>query len=196
MWEGRPHVTETADGSPALQLEGTAIQVILAVIGGVVGFGVTRWTGMLILGHPYHLDRVLVTLGVLGAGVGWLLGVTSGSFLTEAEPPRTWVEAWILRALAVLFVIAALLLPWWGLDVFGYSIDYLRPMQQAIWFDSALAAVTCLVLAQRRFRRGAFLIGAVAAVGILVTTIGLFASGPCPLSNCGDALVGSGSSVV
>jgi hypothetical protein len=165
---------------------GTAVPLLLAVIGGVVGFGVTRLTGKAILGHPYELDRVLVTLGVLGAGAGWLLGVTGGLVLTRAAPPPTSVTAWALRALAALFVIAALLMPWWGLDQFGYHINFLRPMQQAVWFDSALAAVTCLVLAQRRFRREAIVIGAVVAVGILVAAIGLFAAGPCPLSNCTD----------
>ncbi len=138
--------------------------------------------GSVILGGRYDV-RDLVTLGVLGAGVGWLFGVTGGLVLTEAAPPRTTAGAWTLRATAVLFVVAGLTTPWWSTLLpheIGWGDPLLRPMQRSIWFDSALAAVTCLVLAQRRFRREAIVIGAVATVGLLVSAIVLFPVVPCP----------------
>jgi len=169
--------------------------LILAIIGGLFGFLATVIPGYLSRGRFFYA-RGLVTLGVLGAGVGWLFGVSGGLVLTGAALPRTTAEAWTLRATAVLFVVAGLTTPWWTQVLprtlgLGYHVTALRPMQWSIWFDAALAAVTCLVLAQRRFRREAIVIGAVAAVGIVVSAIVLVASGPCPLSHC-DALLAGG----
>lgn len=128
--------------------------------------------------------------------MGWLLGAAGGLVLTKAAAPRTTGEAWALRAMAVLFVVAGVTTPWWT-QVFpstqglGYHVTARVPMQWLIWFDAALTTVTCLALAQRRFRREAIVIGAIAAVGILVSSTVLVASGPCPLSHC-DAFLTSG----
>jgi hypothetical protein len=168
----------------------------LAIVGGLFGFFATVIAGNLAWNGPLYA-RGLVTLSVLGAGVGWLLGVTAGSVLSGAAPPRTTAGAWALRATALLFVVGGLTTPWWtqvlpSTQGLGYHITARTPMQWSIWFDAALGALTCLVLAQRRLRREAIVIGAVAAVGILVSAIVLVASGPCPLSHC-DALLAGGS---
>jgi hypothetical protein len=168
-----------------------ATPLISAIVGGYVGFFATVVTRYVAWHGPLYA-RGVVTLGVLGAGVGWLLGTLGGLILTRAAPPRTTAEAWTLRAIAVLFVAAGLTTPWWS-QVFprtlglGYHVTARTPMQWSIWLDAVLAAVTCLVLAQRRFRRKAIVIGAVTGVGIIVSASVLVASGPCPLSQC-DAL--------
>jgi hypothetical protein len=156
--------------------------LVLAASGGFCGFVVTAMTGSAIFDGRYDV-RDLATLGVLGAGVGWLLGATVGLVLTGATPPRTTAEAWILRATAVLFVIAGLMTPWWSVALpheISWGDPLLRPMQRSIWFDSAVAATTCLVLAQRRYRREALVIGAVASIGILVSAIFVFSWLPFP----------------
>jgi hypothetical protein len=158
---------------------------------------VTLTAGWVIRGSSFGYLRGLITAGILVAGVCWLLGVTGGLVLSKAAPPRTDAQAWTLRVAAVLFVVAGLATPWWtqilrNTQGLGYHITARTPMQWSIWFDAALGALTCLVLAQRRLRREAIVIGAVAAVGILVSAIVLVASGPCPLSHC-DALLAGGS---
>jgi membrane protein YqaA with SNARE-associated domain len=169
--------------------------LILAIVGGLLGFFATVIAGYLARDPFAFYARGLVTASVLGAGVGWLLGTAAGLVLTRAAPPRTAAEAWALRAAAVLFVVAGLTTPWW-IQVFprtqglGYHVTARTPMQWSIWLDAALGALTCLVLAQRRFRREAIVIGAVAGVGILVSAIVLVASGPCPLSQCDALLAG------
>jgi len=168
--------------------------MILAVIGGLIGFLATVIGGYLAWRDPLYL-RGLETLGILGAGIGWLFGATIGLILTGATPPHGGAEAWTLRATAAIFVVAGLTTSWWtlvlpGTQGLGYHVTARNPMQWSIWFDAALAALTCLVLAQRMFRRQAIVIGAIAAVGVVASAIVLVASGPCPLSHCDDLLAG------
>jgi hypothetical protein len=56
------------------------------------------------------------------------------------------------------------------LDLTGEKLrgDRFTPLQRAIWLDAGLAAGTCLVLAQPKLRRTTIVIGAVAAIVILV----------------------------
>lgn len=158
----------------------------------------TLTAGWVIRGSSFGYLRGLITAGILVAGVCWLMGgVTCGLVLSKAAPPQSDAQAWTLRVVAVLFVVAGLATPWWtqmlrNTQGLGYHVTAREPMLRSIWFDAALAAVTCLVLAQRRFRREAIVIGAVCAVGILVSAIVLVASGPCPLSHCEAVLAGDG----
>lgn len=88
--------------------------LILAAVGGLFGFITTVNVGYLVLRdfRPFYA-RGLITLGVLVAGVGSLLGAAGGLVLTKAAAPRTTGEAWALRAMAVLFVVAGVTTPWW-----------------------------------------------------------------------------------
>jgi len=158
--------------------------LICAVVGGTVGFFVTLTAGWVIRGSSFGYLRGLITAGILGAGVCWLLGVTGGLVLSKAAPPRTDAQVWTLRVAAVLFVVAGLATPWWtqllsNTQGLGYHVTSR---------DAAIAAVTCLALAQRRFRREALVVGAVLAFASIVISIVLVSSGPCPLTQCDDLL--------
>jgi len=54
-------------------------------------------------------------------------------------------------------------------------------LELAVRLDAVLAAVTCVVLAQRRFHRPALVLGAIVAVGVAVASAVLFFTGPCAL---------------
>jgi hypothetical protein len=170
--------------------------LICGVVGGTVGFVVTLTAGWVIRGSSFGYLRGLITAGILGAGVCWLLSATGGLVSSRAAPPRTDVQAWTLRVAAVLFMVAGFATPWWtqllsNTKGLGYHATAREPMLRSIWFDAAIAAVTCLALAQRRFRREALVVGGVVAFALIVISIVLVAAGPCPLRQC-DALLANG----
>ena len=171
----------------------TRTPVFLAATAGTVSFLVVAVGGDLwFLAGIQDYDRSLVTLGLVAAGAGWLVGAAAGLAWTAAAPPDSPAAAWALRALGVLFVLAAWTVPWWTQVMpdevgLGFHVTAREPLVRTIWLDAILAAVTCVALAQTRFRREALAIGAVVGVGILVAAVALLASDPCPLTQC-DAL--------
>ena len=165
------------------------IPLFLAAAGGAASFLVVAVGGDLVLSGIQDYDRSLVTLGLVAAGAGWLIGATAGLAWTGAAPPRSPARAWGLRALAVLFLVAAWTTPWWSDALpnevgLGFHVSARGPLVRTIWLDAILAAITCMVLAQTRFRREALVIGAVVAVVILAAAVMQLASDPCPLTQC------------
>jgi hypothetical protein len=168
--------------------------LFLAVVGGAVTFLVVAvGSDYLFLRAIQDYDRSLITLGLVAAGAGWLLGAVTGLAWTSAAPPRSAVRAWLMRGLAVLFLLAAWTVPTWSQVLpneigLGYHVSAREPLVRTIWLEAILAAITCLALAQRRFRREALIAGAALAVGVLVASVVLLASDPCPLSPCDEVL--------
>ena len=164
--------------------------LMYAIVGGSLGFVATAFVGHLTRDPFAFYARGLVTASLLGAGIGWLLGAGFGIVRTRGAPP-TPLASWLLRAFGVAFLLAAFTAAWWtgflprtlGL---GFHVTAREPMERVIWLDAGLAALTCVVLAQRSYRRPAILLGAIVGIALVTTAIAVVASGPCPLSQCDD----------
>jgi hypothetical protein len=154
----------------------------MAASGGFAGFLLALIAGSVFTGRGGYFHGS-VALGVVGAGVGWLVGAAAGIVITKAPPPRTRAESWTLLGIAVVFLLAGFTFRWWVIEATPPSLHHLRfeTLQQAVRLDAVLAAVTCATLAQRKFHRSALVLGAVVTVGITVTSAVLFATGPCSL---------------
>jgi hypothetical protein len=166
--------------------------LFLAVVGGTATFLVVAvGSDHVFLEAIQDYDRSLVTLGLVAAGAGWLLGAAAGLAWTSAAPPRSAARAWLMRGLAVLFLLGAWTVPTWSQVLpneigLGYHVTAREPLVRTIWLEAILAAITCLALGQTRFRRGVLIAGALLAVGIVVASVALLASDPCPLEPCDE----------
>lgn len=147
----------------------------LGISGGLLGIVVGFVAGFAITGASFidgsHIEPA--TVGVVWAGVGWLAGIVVAIFLTRGASPPSRKEAWALRGVALGFVFAGLVVVQWvpSLDSPPPDVTIL-PLQRAIRLDAALAAVTCLALAQRHIlRRTAVVGGLVISVLILAVTV-------------------------
>jgi ELWxxDGT repeat protein len=163
----------TTDG--ALRRVPTALA--LAFSGGFVGSVAGFVLGFAIAGASFidgsHIEPA--TVSVVWAGFGWFTGIAFATGLTRGAPPPSQNEAWALRAVALGFLIAGVVVARWVPTLDNPPPDVtLIPLQRAIRLGAALAAVTLLVLAQRAIlRRTAAAAGLVASVLILAAVASL-----------------------
>ena len=147
-----------------------------AISGGFVGLVAGNLLGPT-TGESWDGSHIkTATLGVLFAGFGWFAGVAVAMVLTRGTVPPSMSSAWVLRAVALGFLIAGLVVARWVPSLDNPPPDTtLIPLQGAIRLDAVLAAATCLVLAQRQIlRRTAVALWLVASVVILAVVAGRF----------------------
>ncbi len=123
----------------------------LAIAGGFLGVVVGTLEGFSLQGSFLGDNDQAATVGALGGGIGWFVGLCVGLLVAKGAPPPDRALAWALRGAAGVVVLLGLIVALWvpSLDRNPHDPPILQ-LQRVILLDSVLAAVTLLVVAQGR----------------------------------------------
>ena len=162
--------------------------VLASAFGFLCLIGGTLW-GFSIQGSSLGNNIYALSLGTFCAGIAWAVGAGFGVHRVQDASPPTAAGAWVLRAVAIVFIIGAILVARRFLfptnflnglagdpDVVPLVYDRmlerippaLEPLRRLMWLDGVIAASTCIALSARnRLQRPAMLVGALATLLVL-----------------------------
>lgn len=161
VWQG-----SAASRSVAVPVAGSVGALLGVVIGSISGSALLD-DGVIPAGTSSGMAPAIVA--TLAGGLGWLIGAIACMIAYRQQGPPTREETKGLVITAFAFAFAGLLL---AAVMLTFQDAYKDPrtfyLQRLIWLDAGLAAVTCLLVAQRGWKPSATivamtLIGAVSA---------------------------------
>jgi len=132
----------------------------LGTIFAAIGFLVGLWFAVNVQGQSLidGNERVQLLSSLEGAGAGWVIGASVGLAFATKEPKPSRADARRTRGVALAVLLLGVLAAWWEVQGQpsrrrpGYAVG--AGIQRAYLVDAALVAVTLLVVAGIRQRRG------------------------------------------